>query len=477
MKTIGRMAKPCGIAGGVWAVLLPILLTLIIPARTFATSVVESWSWGILVIITFMALMGLLGLLSIILNKGNPRLSRIFIWVSALVMLVISLVSTISMVSVGIILLPAAILLILAAIGMRKQMKPSSALKGVQAVKDKAKLCIGLLALGLFLLVHSSCTPGLSPAAPGKIAFISDREGEPFIYVMNPDGSNPTKIGSWCGYDNTFCWSPNGERIAFIDRDGWLCLVDADGSNLSKLIELPSLSIVWSPDSGKIVAGCLDNDIYSVDFEAVTLENLTNTPNVVENLPVWSPDSKKIAFIVFNSPHCNITLMDADGSNQTILASERGICEELVWSPAGEKLSYAWYSEDNQDPEGICRDICLVDIGDGSKVNLTGSPKYDDRDVSWSPDGTKIVFSSRRQVVDMQLYVMNADGSQSDKLTTGESSNYLPAWSPDGKHIIFTSSGPHPTGKDIWVMGANGSNVVNLTNTPDIDDYMPVWSP
>jgi hypothetical protein len=85
MKTIGRMAKPRGIAGGVWAVLLPIFLTLIIPARTFATSVVESWAWGILVIITFMALMGLLGLLSIILNKGNPRLSRIFIWVSALV--------------------------------------------------------------------------------------------------------------------------------------------------------------------------------------------------------------------------------------------------------------------------------------------------------------------------------------------------------------------------------------------------------
>jgi len=66
-----------------------------------------------------MALMGLLGLLAMILSKRNPRLSGIFIWISALAMLLISLISTFSMVSRGIILLPAAILLILAAIGVK----------------------------------------------------------------------------------------------------------------------------------------------------------------------------------------------------------------------------------------------------------------------------------------------------------------------------------------------------------------------
>lgn len=135
MKTLNRIARPCGIAGGVWAVLLSILLTLIFPARTFTqkiiegqswtfrTSTSESWAWLILVIIILMAIMGLLGLLSITLNKINPRLGRTLIWISALAMLVISFVSTSSMVSVGIILLPAAILLILAAIGMREKDK------------------------------------------------------------------------------------------------------------------------------------------------------------------------------------------------------------------------------------------------------------------------------------------------------------------------------------------------------------------
>lgn len=135
MKTLNGIAKPCGIVGGVWAVLLAVLLSLFIPTRFvttamiggqswgFTTSVAESWAWGILTIIIIMALMGLLGLLAMILAKRSHRLSRIFIWVSALATLVISLVSTVTMVSVGIILLPAAILLILAAIGMREKDK------------------------------------------------------------------------------------------------------------------------------------------------------------------------------------------------------------------------------------------------------------------------------------------------------------------------------------------------------------------
>jgi len=132
MNVIRRIAVPCGIVGGSWAILLSILLSLIIPTRMVTTTtiegqtwgftigVAESWAWAILTIIIFMALMGLLGLLAMILSKRKPRLSRIFIWISALAMLVISLVSTVSMVSVGIILLPASILLMLAAIGLRK---------------------------------------------------------------------------------------------------------------------------------------------------------------------------------------------------------------------------------------------------------------------------------------------------------------------------------------------------------------------
>ena len=334
---------------------------------------------------------------------------------------------------------------------------------------SKTKSMMGFvitLVLVLLLVTSGGCTHIL----PGKIAFVSDREGAPSIYVMSPDGSNLTKLGGWFGVPNTFCWSSDGRRIAFIDEDGWLCLVDADDSSLSKLVEIPSFSISWSPDGGKIAAGCFDYDIYTVDVGTGKLKNLTNTPDIKESLPAWSPDNDKIAFIVYDPPYCEITLMDADGSNQTTVTSKRGICEELAWSPDGEKVSYTWYSEEKPGPEGICRDICIVNLNDGSKLNLTDSPKFDDRDLSWSPDGTKIAFSSRRQVVDIQIYVMNADGGQLSKLTTGNGSNYFPSWSPVGKKIVFTS------GEDICIIDADGSNVINLTKTPDIDDYLPIWS-
>jgi glucan phosphoethanolaminetransferase (alkaline phosphatase superfamily) len=133
MKTLSRIAKPCGIAGGVWGVLLAIIYSLFLPTHTVITttntgqsSIItitssESWDWVILAFIILTALMGILGLLAVILRMRNPGLGQLFIWISALAMLVLSLGNAITMVRVGIILLPTAILLILAAIGMGKK--------------------------------------------------------------------------------------------------------------------------------------------------------------------------------------------------------------------------------------------------------------------------------------------------------------------------------------------------------------------
>jgi Tol biopolymer transport system component len=346
----------------------------------------------------------------------------------------------------------------------------------------KNKLRSFFLILTVPLVAFPFLINGCADSSPGKIAFISDRD-EPMsdyaIYVMNADGSNQTRICSWYGYasSSSFCWSPDGKRIAFTDMDGWLCVADADGKNIIKLAELPSFSICWSPDGGKIVAGCLDHDIYIVDSSTGEMQNLTNSPEAIESLPSWSPDGKKLAFVVFNQPYFDINLMDADGTNETKLASECGLCEEIAWSPDGEKISYTWYSEDIQMPEGICRDISVVDTNDGRQINLTDSPEDDDKESSWSPDGTKIVFSSRRQVTVVSIYVMNINGNQLSQLTTGYDDSYCPSWSPDGKKIVYTRSVSQPDREDIYVMDADGSNVINLTDTPGIADFLPVWSP
>jgi len=137
MKTLGRIAKPCGIVGGVWAVLFAVILSLIAPIRMvtapgqYVTNTIESIAWGTVTIIITMVLLGILGLLGLILSRRIPRTSRIFIWTSSLGMLVLSLALIFIFISPsGLILLPAAILLILAAIGMRTVDKASSVIKG-----------------------------------------------------------------------------------------------------------------------------------------------------------------------------------------------------------------------------------------------------------------------------------------------------------------------------------------------------------
>ena len=137
MKILKRIARPCEIAGGVWAILLAIVLSLIAPIRVVTapsqhvTNTIESVAWGTVAIIVIILVLGILGLVGLMLSQRNPRLNRIFKWVSSLGMLVLSLALMFFFLSPsGLILFPAAILLILAAIGTRTVVETSPVVKG-----------------------------------------------------------------------------------------------------------------------------------------------------------------------------------------------------------------------------------------------------------------------------------------------------------------------------------------------------------
>jgi len=143
IKVIRKIAKPCGIAGGIWGLLAPTVVLLpitergatppvtVVPGYEVAgirrlvlglgkemVSMVEAGVAGdILPILSFIALMGLLGLLAIVLHKRKSRLGKLFLWISALAILAVSLFGFSSL---GMIFLPAGILLMLAAMGVRE---------------------------------------------------------------------------------------------------------------------------------------------------------------------------------------------------------------------------------------------------------------------------------------------------------------------------------------------------------------------
>jgi TolB protein len=105
----------------------------------------------------------------------------------------------------------------------------------------------------------------------------------------------------------------------------------------------------------------------------------------------------------------------------------------LTWSPDGRHIAFASKKDGNAA-------IYVMDA-DGSNVNKLTNSVDNDYDPAWSPDGKSIAFVSDRDGTS-QIYVMSADGNNQGRITNSSGWNRFPAWSPDGKSIAFSSDQP-----------------------------------
>ena len=197
----------------------------------------------------------------------------------------------------------------------------------------------------------------------------------------------------------------------------------------------------------------------------------TNTPVPPTETPVPLSALGQIAFMSnlhFMEEGPQVYVINADGSNPHRLTSGLGWQGPLSWSPDGQYIATARGG-----------DIWVMDADGSNPRNLTNY-LAGDQEPAWSPDGQHIAFSSNRagrisaQAPAMDIFVMNADGSDPRNLTDSATSDTSPAWSPDGSHIVFQSD--RDGNQEIYVMAADGSNLRNLTNHEG-DDFGPAWSP
>lgn len=143
-------------------------------------------------------------------------------------------------------------------------------------------------------------------------------------------------------------------------------------------------------------------------------------------------------------------------------------------SPNSEKIVFSLETEESTE-------IFVIDLGK-VQLNLTQLTHSGFRNYrpKWSPDGSMIVFSSNMDG-NSEVYIMNADGSNTQRLTNHPTFDGHPDWSPDGEEIVFTSTRDSYQDAvfldfELYIMGADGSNIQRITHIGSYDQF-PRWSP
>ena len=276
------------------------------------------------------------------------------------------------------------------------------------------------------------------------------------IWLMDPNGDNLTNLTNSpesSEYDPQ--WSPDGSKIAF-----WL-------------------SPQQSNSNGSL-------DIWTISVDGTDQVPLTMTPDRNERAPVWSPDGSQLAFasgpLEGGPPGSDrIEVIDADGTERTVLADLSAT--DLQWSPDGSRLAFCqmmgWveseYGEADQVPT---YDIWVID-GDGNNlINLTKTPELNECGPRWAPHGSRIAYSSQGDI-----WSMDSSGNNKTNLTGTDYPNESGhEWSPDGSRIAYSrDDDPRRPSSDwgqtaIWVMNANGSDQAKLTSG-DFWDHNLAWQP
>jgi Tol biopolymer transport system component len=215
-----------------------------------------------------------------------------------------------------------------------------------------------------------------------------------------------------------------------------------------------------------------NSEIYRMDSDGSNLTRLTND-TVKKFNPVSSPDGKRIAFASVVGNYPEIYVMDSDGSNLKRLTANEAYDYDPTWSPDGKRIAF-WTNRDGGESE-----IYVMDSDGSNAINLTQNT-WEDFNPNWSRDGTRIVYVSDPQGY-TDIFTMNPDGSGITQLTNDSADEYGPSWSPDGTRIAFYSTRTLEEFDHIYIMNADGSNEIQLTDSADLteigDGYAaPAWS-
>jgi Tol biopolymer transport system component len=232
-------------------------------------------------------------------------------------------------------------------------------------------------------------------------------------------------------------------------------------------IPLPDMDLAIMSSDGK--GGFWQ--LYAVDLRTGERVRLTETA-ANERTPKWSPDGKRIVFSSDRDGDRDIYVMDLDAWQQegasyqpVNLTHDDDPDWQPSWSPDGTRIAFSSYRDDNWE-------IYVIDA-DGTNPTRVTEQIESDYSPTWSPDGDKLLFVSRRRG-NADLFTYEFVTRKLTRLTTSALDEYDPAWSPDGEWIAYVTR--FEPQSDIFLMQADGRGATNLTNSSYVNELQPCWT-
>lgn len=302
-----------------------------------------------------------------------------------------------------------------------------------------ARPLVALTLLSVSLAIPSAAAAAF-PGKNGDIAYQRFYKGGSEIFSANPRTgkaqrltSNAIKSGESIAAASP-SFGPDGKRITFTNavkvsvghaRSNNLFVMRADGSHPKQLTDLSSDQF----------------------------------------LPTFSADGKMIA--VSDGDETYVQRSNGKGKATKLTARLPNGGVGATFSPDGTKVAIA--SSDGGDS-----DIFLLDVDGSSPVNLTADSDANEYSPDFSPDGSRIAFTTGRDDPEGDVWVMSADGSDEQPVAAKPGiEDSQPAFSPDGTKIAYTSRRNKRAGVGIFIVASTGGTPRNLPHTRGAED--PSW--
>ncbi len=309
----------------------------------------------------------------------------------------------------------------------------------------RRKLMAGVVAgAAVPALFLGGTADAIVPGPNGRIVFESNRGGNTNIYTMNPDGSVVKNLTPATRGSDVFpAWAPKGNKISFTsDRaeagNPDIYTMNTDGSDVTRLTDAPGedRGTSWTSEGNRIIFHSARDrdathtfDIFSMKHDGTDQRKLFTNGSAayvcgdrINGTIVFNSNGNPLGTNPLNPPvgtnpnpaaDFEIFTMDMRGNNVRQITNNAVLDSGPKWSPDCSMISY----NSAEVAPGRSLDIHRINADGTGDVNLTNTPDIFDAFSAWSPDGTRIVFSSNRDV-NFEIYTMNSsDGSDVQRLT------------------------------------------------------------